>query len=227
MATALEEYLDDSNKQYTKENIPVQSAVTNNVTAATNPADTNNTFQQQQQPKELIDFFASLENEKVNIFYNPAIQQPQQPQQQFPMFTAPMVTAQPTGHNPFRANTMDSAAVQQLSTLVQTSQPSALVAQPSNSTVLPTNSVSNPFRSNTMPQVSFSSPMQYSSSSSSNWVMQPSISTSHNPFSSTSPPPLNNQSTKLNNPVLMNTSSNNPFTMTGQQQQQWGSGKIF
>ena len=168
---------------------------------------------QQQQPKELIDFFASLENQKVNIFYNPVIQQ-----QPTSMFAPPtMMAAQPTGHNPFRTNTMD-ASMQQL--MIQPQQ--------STSSILPTlgsqvqqqqQQQANPFRASTMPQMSTSSPVPYfnhnsfSSNNSNTFFMQqppqpqPTLSSNNNPFALSSQPP---QQIMVASPSTMN--SNNPFS---------------
>lgn len=184
---------------------PQQAAASNTISFNTNAQP------QQQQPKELIDFFASLENEKVNIFYNPVVQQ-QQPNS---MFAPPAImVAQPTGHNPFRTNT----SMQQV--MVQPQQ--------STSSMLPTSSVqqqANPFRASTMPQMSTSSPTPYFNHNSFNnsnnafFMQQPpqpqhslSTSSNHNPFamstsmSSQAPPPQ----IMVASPNTIN--SNNPFS---------------
>lgn len=170
------------------------------------PSSSNN-FIQQQQPKELTDFFASLENEKVNIFYNPVVQQQ-------PMFTP--IPAQPTGHNPFRANT------QQLS----------MIPQQSTSSVLPsvnTNLQANPFRASTMPQMSTSSPTPYmnnintfSMGTGSTLMQQQPILNTNNPFTSAPPSTLMVASPA----TAVGENHHNPFTNNVSKQQQlqpWGS----
>lgn len=172
--------------------------------------------QQQQQPKELLDFFTSLENEKVNIFYNPIIQQQ-------PMFSP--VMAQTTGHNPFRTN----------ENMMMTTIP-----QQSTSTMLPQQQTgtANPFRSSTMPQMSTSTPtlpyydpmnnfqslgnaaMMQQPQQLQQQMIQPAMN--NNPFamSSVASPP----STIMVAPSA--TGSNNPFnnaTPKHQQLQPWGS----
>ncbi|CAO3686353.1 unnamed protein product [Rhizopus stolonifer] len=113
LASALQEYLDEEKVQGN----PV----------AVQPVPENN-----QQPKELIDFFASLENDNVNMFYNqiapapvmaPPVMQPPVIQ---PSAMAAITMPQPTGNNPFR----------------QTMQP-----------VSPTANNANPFRASTMPLI--------------------------------------------------------------------------
>jgi hypothetical protein len=191
---------------------------------------------QQQQPKELIDFFASLENEKVNIFYNPVIQQQpqqqQQQQQQQSMFTPPMITTQPTGHNPFRTNTVDTSMQQ-------------LMAPPQQSTssILPSiNNVQqvNPFRASTMPQMSTSSPTPYFNNNNNNNMNsfnnalvlqqqpqpQQTLSSSNNPFALSTQQQQQSfpQTIMVASPNTLN--NNNPFSNTANKQQQlqpWGS----
>ncbi|GAN09543.1 ENTH-domain-containing protein [Mucor ambiguus] len=221
LAAALQEYLDDANKS--SSNSKPQGQMNTNATpppqqqqAASNTISFNTNAQpqpQQQQPKELIDFFASLENEKVNIFYNPVIQQ--QPQQPLSMFAPPaMIAPQPTGHNPFRTNTMDTS-MQQL--MIQPQQ--------STSSILPTlgsqvqqQQQANPFRASTMPQMSTSSPTPYfnhnsfSNSNSAFFMQQPpqpqqTLSSSNNPFALSSQPP---QQIIVASPSTMN--NNNPFS---------------
>ncbi|CAO0797905.1 unnamed protein product [Mucor circinelloides] len=221
LAAALQEYLDDANKsssnskpqgqtntkstQSPPQQQQQQQAASNTISFSTNAQP-----QQQQQPKELIDFFASLENEKMNIFYNPVIQQSPS------MFAPPaMVTAQPTGHNPFRTNTMDTTSMQQL--MVQPQQ--------STSSMLPTlgsqvhQQQANPFRASTMPQMSTSSPTPYFNHNSFNnsnsaFFMQqqqpqpqPQQTLSSNPFALSNQPP---QQIMVASPNTMN--SNNPFS---------------
>ncbi|KAI9252525.1 ANTH domain-containing protein [Helicostylum pulchrum] len=219
LATALQEYLDDVNKTPVKK---PQEQTTSNF--AQPVIANNNTFQPPnqpnsittQQPKELIDFFASLENEKVNIFYNPVIQQQQ------PMFSP--VAMQPTGHNPFRTN--DN------SNMMMTTIP-----QPSNSMVLPQQQqqTANPFRSSTMPQISTSTPaLPYFSNTGNNFqslgnstTMQtqptPSVS-SNNPFAMSQSP----TTIMVSPPAIMASpnASHNPFSNSApkhQQLQPWGS----
>lgn len=204
---------------------PPQQLASHNNTITFN----TNAQPQQQQPKELIDFFASLENEKVNIFYNPVIQQ--QPQQQQSMFAPPMITTQPTGHNPFRTNTADTS-MQQL----------MVPPQQSTSSILPTiNNVQqvNPFRASTMPQMSTSSPTPYFNHNNNNMNSfnnalvlqqqpqpQQTLSSSNNPFT------LSNQQQQQPLPQTIMVASpntlnnNNPFSNTANKQQQlqpWGS----
>ncbi|KAG1441929.1 hypothetical protein G6F56_011274 [Rhizopus delemar] len=113
LASALQEYLDEEKVQGN----PV----------AEQPVPDNN-----QQPKELVDFFASLENDTVNMFYNqiapPPVMAP--PVMQTPVIQpstmAAITMSQPTGNNPFR----------------QTMQP-----------VSPTANNANPFRASTMPLI--------------------------------------------------------------------------
>ncbi|KAI8994637.1 ANTH domain-containing protein [Pilobolus umbonatus] len=203
LAAALQEYLDDANKaeeqKRQKEETP----------SATVPSQVTNNNNPTQQPKELIDFFNSLENEKVNIFYNPVVQT----QAIQPAFTP--INTQPTGqHNPFRANT--------------TSIPSQSMIIPSQSMMISSQSASllpqhneqkmnaNPFRASTMP-ISLSSPI-YSPTSfnNNNNVYHSPIApqhTSNNPFNSNI---NNNHSTEMG--------TNNPFNISQKQQavQPWG-----
>ncbi|KAL9557588.1 hypothetical protein MBANPS3_001312 [Mucor bainieri] len=228
LAAALQEYLDDANKSSsnskpqgqmnaTSTPPPQQQQQQQQQAASSNTINFNANAQpqqqQQQQPKELIDFFASLENEKVNIFYNPVIQQ-----QPSSMFAPPvMIAPQPTGHNPFRTNTMDSS-MQQLMIQPQQSTSSILPTLGSQALQQQQQQV-NPFRASTMPQMSTSSPTPYFnqnsfSSNNSAFFMQPpqpqpqqTLSTSNNPFALSSQPP---PQIMVASPSTMN--SNNPFS---------------
>ncbi|KAI7876483.1 ANTH domain-containing protein [Mucor mucedo] len=209
--------------------------------------------QQQQQPKELLDFFTSLENEKVNIFYNPVIQQQ-------PMFTP--IMAQPTGHNPFRTNDNSNMMMipqqqqqqQSLSSILpqQQSMPSmmpqqsmpSMMPQQSTSSMLPQQSTSsmlpqqqtgtaNPFRSNTMPQMSTSTPtLPYFNNSGQFQSMgnTPMQNVTNNPFAmsptSASPQQQQQQPSTIMVAAPMAGASHNPFntaTPKHQQLQPWGS----
>ncbi|KAK4521066.1 Myosin type-2 heavy chain 1 [Mucor velutinosus] len=220
LAAALQEYLDDASKS--SSHSKAQGQMNNSSTppqqqqAASNTISFSTNAQPQQQPKELIDFFASLENEKANIFYNPVIQQQPQPSS---MFAPPsLIAAQPTGHNPFRTNPMDNS-MQQL--MIQPQQ--------STSSILPTlgsqvqQQQANPFRASTMPQMSTSSPTPYfnhnsfsnnnnNNNNSAFFMQQPpqpqhTLSSNNNPFALSSQPP---QQIMVASPSTMN--SNNPFS---------------
>ncbi|CAO3655055.1 unnamed protein product [Mucor fragilis] len=224
LAAALQEYLDDASKSSSSNSKPQgqmsansttpqqQQAASNMITFSTNAQPQ----QQQQQPKELIDFFASLENQKVNIFYNPVIQQ-----QPTSMFAPPtMITAQPTGHNPFRTNTMDTS-MQQLMIQPQQSTSSILPTLGSQVQLQQQQKQANPFRASTMPQMSTSSPTPYfnhnsfSSNNNNNNAFflqqppqpQPTLSSNNNPFALSSQPP---QQIMVASPSTI--SSNNPFS---------------
>lgn len=193
--------------------------------------------QQQQQPKELLDFFTSLENEKVNIFYNPVIQQP--------MFTP--VMAQPTGHNPFRTNDNNSNNMMMTTTIPQQStnmlpQPSmpGMLPQQSTSSMLPQQQTgtANPFRSNTMPQMSTSTPTlpfynnnnnlnngQFQSMGNATMMQQAPTMNTNNPFAM-SPVTTSPQASTIMVAPPVTGASHNPFNNTTpkhQQLQPWGS----
>lgn len=108
-----------------------------------------------QQPKELIDFFTSLENEKVNIFYNQIV--PVAPQ---PQAIQSMVLPQSTGHNPFRQSTLPAPSATnyanpfRASTMPLVHNSSMPLQQPNataNQLIIPqATSTHNPFAANSM-----------------------------------------------------------------------------
>ncbi|KAL4209031.1 ANTH-domain-containing protein [Rhizopus microsporus] len=143
LAAALQEYLDDQNHgaQQPQPQQQQQQVVTS----------TNNV----QQPKELIDFFTSLENEKVNIFYNQIV--PVAPQ---PQAIQSMVLPQSTGHNPFRQSTLPAPSATnyanpfRASTMPLVHNSSMPLQQPNataNQLIIPqATSTHNPFAANSM-----------------------------------------------------------------------------
>jgi hypothetical protein len=151
----------------------------------------------------LIDFFASLQNETVNIFYNPA-QNPVQTMQ--PPVLMLQQQQQTGGHNPFRTNTNDMGM-----SLVTTQN---------------TSNVSNPFRASTMPPFSTSAP-SYNQQPPSLFTQQltnvqpmSSLSSpSNNPFASQQVV-LASSPTKMMESLNNNINNNNPFTNMAQKQQQ-------
>ncbi|KAI8644318.1 ANTH domain-containing protein [Parasitella parasitica] len=204
LAAALQEYLDNTNEISSNSKPSLEHSNTAEPTAA--PQDNNTiTFNAQtRQPKELTDFFASLENETVTIYNNQ--------QQQL----IPVISSQPTGHNPFRTNTPPNASVQQPFV--------ALPQQPMLPTLTTSNQQVNPFRASTMPQMNtpFSSTLALQPPL---LTPQPQQSLSSNPFT---------LSTQQQQPTIMVAAptplnNKNPFhnTANNKQQQPWGNSSIF
>ncbi|CEP20084.1 hypothetical protein [Parasitella parasitica] len=227
LAAALQEYLDDANinTSNVKPTCPEQSSNIHEDTATTQSNNPHNSIMinsQLAQPKELIDFFTSLENETVTIYNNNPVDQQQQQHQQSP----PMIAPQPTGHNPFRTNTVSDAFM-------------APPQQSIQSTLTTSNQQVNPFRASTMPQMSASSPTPYFIGSFNNTLAlqpplpapQPQQSLSSNPFTLSTP--QQQPVIMVATPVPMNNS--NPFHSTAankqqqpqQQQQPWCNNSIF
>ncbi|RCH79311.1 hypothetical protein CU098_003378, partial [Rhizopus stolonifer] len=169
LAAALQEYLDqDKNSKppveppvnivYALPPPPPQQPLSDPFAPLTDP---------QPRPKELVDFFASLENETVNIFYNPIVQQQ-------PMLPPPTPV---TGHNPFRTESMSIIPQPSLSSTYGNSNPfrANTMPQASNSTPLTYFGDTAGFT-----QVNNNNPF---TSSNNMMVISPSIVPSHNPFS--------------------------------------------
>ncbi|KAF7731255.1 hypothetical protein EC973_000671 [Apophysomyces ossiformis] len=204
LAAALEEYLNDpGHRPIVESKSPAKAQTPVSVSVEAPP---------KSQPKELIDFFASLENEKTTVFFNPTGAITASPQQE-------------NVFNPFRSNLVPQATGFPAQNYAST--PMQVVPQMTQSTSLSTAANtpnhSNPFRASIMPQPSLSTPTfsqtntQYQGFQLQNHLPMPQA-TGFAPASSPTLPRSNSShnpfAVQHNNVSTMPMTSSNPFAST-------------